>query len=120
MPMHDNSDGVYAILDQDCEYIAPTSTFWLAAFGIVIIVIPTLWCFIVCVALLRKKIVNYVQRSRRRQHLTQIPVVLYKGKDAKIVITENEDRTETVEITAGSFSNNLKNMSLFLLNSFGS
>lgn len=71
---------VYAMLDANGEYVAPTSTIWLAAFGIVIIVIPTLWCFIVCMALLRKKLIHYVQSSRRRQHLTQIPIILYKGK----------------------------------------
>lgn len=51
-----NNDVVYAVLDSDGEYVAPSSAFWLAAFGIVIIIIPTLWCFIVCMALLRKKI----------------------------------------------------------------
>jgi len=71
---------LYAILDADGEYIVPTSTIWLIAFGIVIVVIPTLWCFIVCMALLRKRIINYVASSRRRAHLTQIPVILYKGK----------------------------------------
>ena len=50
------SNKIYAMLDSDGEYVANTSTFWLAAFGIVIIVIPTLWCLIVCMALLRKKI----------------------------------------------------------------
>ena len=53
---NDDNDIVYAMLDSDGEYVAPSSAFWLAAFGIVIIIIPTLWCFIVCMALLRKKI----------------------------------------------------------------
>jgi len=75
-----SNEVIYAMLDADGEYVAPTSTIWLAAFGIVIIVIPTLWCLIVCMALLRKRIINYVQSSRRRKHLTQIPVILYKGK----------------------------------------
>jgi len=77
---NDRDEVIYAMLDANGEYIAPTSTIWLAAFGIVIVVIPTLWCFIVCMALLRKRIINYVASSRRRAHLTQIPVILYKGK----------------------------------------
>ena len=51
-----SDDVIYAMLDANGEYVAPTGTIWLFAFGIVIVVIPTLWCFIVCMALLRKRI----------------------------------------------------------------
>lgn len=49
-------DVIWTVLDANGEYVAPTNTMWLIAFGIVIVVIPTLWCFIVCMALLRKRI----------------------------------------------------------------
>ena len=108
-----SDDGTFAVIDSDGEYAEQTSTFWLAAFGIVIIVIPTLWCFIVCIALLRKRIVyvlytvtnaqifirisinrNYAKKSKRKQHLTQIPVILYKAECDGIVspIPESKER----------------------------
>jgi len=88
---------VYVVMDSMGEYVATTSTIWLAAFGIVIIVIPTLWCFIVCMALLRKRIITYVQSSRRRQRLTSIPVISYKGNGCGINIAADKSISLSID-----------------------
>eukprot|EP01084_Bolivina_argentea_P043634 80369_1 len=137
------SAGVYVLLDSDGEYVAPNSEFWLAAFGIVIVIIPTLWCFIVCVALVRRKIVRYVQRTRRLKRLNHIPIILFEPHVAvtdaavpmategdnylKLENIEQDATDETVkkeeehskhDVDAGSLSTNLKSMSRFLLDQF--
>jgi len=101
---------VYAMLDGDGEYVEANNSFWLAAFGIVIIVIPTLWCFIVCMALLRKKIISYVQRSRRRKHLNTIPVILYKGSSDGAVPANTEETASAGSSIFGVSSNKLPAM----------
>mmetsp|Transcript_18641 Transcript_18641/g.29605 ORF Transcript_18641/g.29605 Transcript_18641/m.29605 type:complete len:554 (-) Transcript_18641:172-1833(-) len=108
---------VYAMLDADGEYVAPTNTFWIAIFGVVIIIIPTLWCLIVCLALVRKRLVHYVQNSRRRRHLTTIPVILYGKKKMKSVAvdlaeTPNKSSTKKSSIMGGGGDNASEDMNI--------
>eukprot|EP00485_Elphidium_margaritaceum_P019034 CAMPEP_0202726302 /NCGR_PEP_ID=MMETSP1385-20130828/184543_1 /ASSEMBLY_ACC=CAM_ASM_000861 /TAXON_ID=933848 /ORGANISM="Elphidium margaritaceum" /LENGTH=582 /DNA_ID=CAMNT_0049392521 /DNA_START=193 /DNA_END=1941 /DNA_ORIENTATION=+ len=108
---------VYAMLDADGEYVAPTNTFWIAIFGVVIIIIPTLWCLIVCLALVRKRLVHYVQNSRRRRHLTTIPVILYGKKKMKSVAvdlaeTPDESSTKKSSVMGGGGDNASEDMNI--------
>eukprot|EP01084_Bolivina_argentea_P024720 46016_1 len=103
------------MIDSDGEYIESPSTLWLFAFGLVIIVIPTLWCLIVCMAVLRKRIIRYVEGSKRRKHLTQIPIIKYEGCTKTTISEESggENRTSNTMKTI----NNIQPIALSVINS---
>eukprot|EP01084_Bolivina_argentea_P131897 232745_1 len=79
-------------IDQNGEYNASTTPYWVMVFSMftnasttpywVMVFIMLAFCtVVVCVVLLRRKIINCIRQSQRIQHLTEIDIISYQGND---------------------------------------
>jgi len=94
----EQNDQLLCIIDTDAEYIEIKKSPWLSIFGIFIVIIPSIWCAVVIIAVLKRGIMSIIGRYKRSKKLKSIPLITYTGltKNETEMVVLNTNKSEIV------------------------